>query len=364
MKIIHVIKSLNIGGAENFVVQLANQQILSNSVFIIVLGDTNSKNNFVKSIHTSVQLIQLNWKNKYSIKQVFELNRLIGEIQPEIIHIHLSLAFIYGYLISYIKPKIKYVHTIHSNIIKWKYRLSLINRFRYINNRILHICIAPSIYDETKKYFPKLKLAMVRNGIKRCIPQREQGEIKEFWDRFSLDSETGIHFLSIGTVCDSKNYKLLSLGFDKIGKQYPQASCTHIGAVSDQNLMTELKNINTSNLIFTGYYKDASDFLSSADALVISSIREGMPIVALEAMSMGVPIITTPAGGMVDVVVDNYNGFITKDFEVDSLAKAIVKYIKLPDHKKQELSNNAKESFEKYYEISSVEKMYKYQYVI
>lgn len=363
MKIIHLIKSLNVGGAENFVVQLANQQVLHNNVFIIVLGETNIENNFIKSVHHSVQLIQLHWKNKYTLKQVLEINKWIGTIQPEVIHMHLSLAFIYGYLLSFIRPRIKYIHTIHSNITKWKFRLSFVNRFRYINNRILHICIAPSIYHETKKYFPELKTAMIQNGIQWYHPKRNTNEVNQFWTRFSLHSKSEINFISIGKICDSKNYKLLSLGFDKIYKRYPQITCTHVGAKSDQKLVMELKKINAPNLIFAGYHTNAADFLPKADALVISSIREGMPIVALEALSMGVPIITTPVGGMVDVIIDDYNGFVSKDFEVGSLVKKLTQYIELPDHKKQELSTNAKESFKKYYEISSVEKMYNYQYI-
>ena len=73
MSIVHIISSLNIGGAENFVVQLANEQTKHKTVKIISLGKTNSNRNYIHAVNQKVELIELGWKKKYSVIQFYQL---------------------------------------------------------------------------------------------------------------------------------------------------------------------------------------------------------------------------------------------------------------------------------------------------
>ncbi|WP_025743578.1 glycosyltransferase family 4 protein [Aquimarina pacifica] len=364
MKIIHVIPSLNIGGAENFVVQLASEQVKHNSVSIILLGYTDPERNFKGSVHPAVKIFDLNWEKKYTSNQFWELYRLISHIEPDVLHFHLTQAMIYMHGIALIKTKVKYVHTVHNSYSNWKRRLTWLNRLQhFMRTKVLHVCISPSIHRDVQKGFPKLRSTMIRNGIKSYTIQRTTHKIEDIWNKYSVTPEKGKRFVTIGNISKYKNHKLLALSFAVIAKKYPNAMCIHFGRPSHTELVKEVKKINAPNLFFAGPHQNAPDFLSKADAMIISSIQEGMPIVALEALSMGIPIITTPAGGMVDVVIDNYNGFITPDFEVNSLINTITKYIELSDHQKKELSRNAKESFSQYYEINQIEQTYQYHYM-
>ncbi|KAA1244181.1 glycosyltransferase family 4 protein [Aquimarina sp. RZ0] len=358
MRIVHIISTLNIGGAENFVVQLANEQSKFNAVTIIVTGITDLNKNYRSQIHNTITLYELGWTKKYNILQFIRLNSLLKRLMPERIFVHLHNPLYYIYGISFIQRKISYVHTIHSSFDNWKPILKYLNKLRLFNNKILHVCVAPTIYNSLKKNFPKLKTTVIRNGIGEHQLKRESIEIKEFWNSFSIKPKKGKRFLAIGNINRHKNYKLLSLSFDKIYSQYADAMCIQVGNEMDPILARELKKINTPNLFFAGSQNNAADFLLHADALIVSSLQEGMPIVILEALSMGVPIISTPAGGIKDIIVNGENGFITQDFEVSSLTSAILKFIESSNEDKKKMAKNARVCFEQHYEIQKISKIY------
>ena len=65
------------------------------------------------------------------------------------------------------------------------------------------------------------------------------------------------------------------------------------------------------------------DYMSFADFFVISSDKEGLPLALLEAMSMGVIPVCTPAGGIKDVIRNGENGYIGKEVSDDAFYATI-----------------------------------------
>jgi glycosyltransferase involved in cell wall biosynthesis len=65
--------------------------------------------------------------------------------------------------------------------------------------------------------------------------------------------------------------------------------------------------------------------------LVMSSTKEGMPLVVLEALCAGLPVISTPAGGVIDIIKDEQNGYIAADYSKDALLQKILQFINLAD---------------------------------
>ena len=89
--------------------------------------------------------------------------------------------------------------------------------------------------------------------------------------------------------------------------------------------------------------KSAKEYLTVSDAFILTSDREGMPIVLLEAMYNKLPCIAFAVGGVVDILKDGYNGFIVEAKNSDLF---IDKILYLADQKEQLkiMGNNAKES--------------------
>jgi glycosyltransferase involved in cell wall biosynthesis len=63
--------------------------------------------------------------------------------------------------------------------------------------------------------------------------------------------------------------------------------------------------------------------MKQADFFVLSSDYEGLPMTMLEAMSMGVVPISTPAGGVVDVVEDDVTGYLTDSFDDEEFYRRV-----------------------------------------
>ena len=90
------------------------------------------------------------------------------------------------------------------------------------------------------------------------------------------------------------------------------------GGGYDSDLGKSIKAISGKSVYFLGEKNNISDYLINSDALILSSLYEGMPITVLEAMSLKVPVLSTPVCGVVDVIENGKNGYISNDFTEES----------------------------------------------
>ncbi len=79
----------------------------------------------------------------------------------------------------------------------------------------------------------------------------------------------------------------------------------------------------TTRVTFCGYRTDAHRILTAADLLALTSNKEGLPIVLLEAMAMGCPIVATSVGAVPTVLTQYENGWVVPAENLDSLVRAI-----------------------------------------
>jgi glycosyltransferase involved in cell wall biosynthesis len=87
-----------------------------------------------------------------------------------------------------------------------------------------------------------------------------------------------------------------------------------------------------SNIIFTGFRDDVPNILRQCNLMVLPSLfGEGLPMVILEAMYLGVPVVASKVEGIPEVIEDEVNGFLVEPGAPEQLAKKIIKAIKSPD---------------------------------
>ena len=109
--------------------------------------------------------------------------------------------------------------------------------------------------------------------------------------------------------------------------------------------------LKPDNVHFLRRKNNVADYLSLSDALIFSSIHEGMPITAIEAMSVGLPIICTPAGGLVDMIKPGINGFIADDFSEKALLEQSNNFLEADEETLKRISENNIREFEEKYSI-------------
>ncbi|MCF2136603.1 MAG: N-acetyl-alpha-D-glucosaminyl L-malate synthase BshA [Candidatus Thorarchaeota archaeon] len=111
------------------------------------------------------------------------------------------------------------------------------------------------------------------------------------------------------------------------------------------------------NVHLLGIKSNMREIMCSADLFVLNSTLEGMPLVLLEAMSCRLPVITTPAGGIPELVRPGIDGIVTKTFEPEELAGAIIELLE-NDSKREALGKAGRRRVEESFAASKIVPMY------
>ena len=133
----------------------------------------------------------------------------------------------------------------------------------------------------------------------------------------------------IGRFHAQKGIDVLLKAFEKIEKSKMNVRLMLVGdGTLRKKIWKQSQTLGNDNrVLFTGIRKDIPLILSSLDIFVLPSRWEGLPLVLLEAMAAGLPIVATAVGGIPEVVVDGETGFLVPPEDPEALASAITRLI-------------------------------------
>jgi glycosyltransferase involved in cell wall biosynthesis len=124
--------------------------------------------------------------------------------------------------------------------------------------------------------------------------------------------------LAVGRLVEQKNHELAIRAI----AQVPDATLAIVG---DGPLRPELERLAAeleAPVIFTGVRKDARALMGAADAVVLSSRWEGLPLTALEALASGTPLVATSVRGLRELLTDGEDALLVPE-DPEALASAI-----------------------------------------
>jgi glycosyltransferase involved in cell wall biosynthesis len=359
MKIIHVISNLGNAGAEKFVVELSNVQSAEHQVSIITFRNIDDSMYPPKKLSKNVKLYELGKKKGFDISIIFKLIRIFIKEPPDIINTHLDSVIRYVYVASLFCRKPKYVQTLHSRLENEKARLfkqlKVLPGFR---SRFNNVCISESIYRDFCNTYKGFQFHHIDNGLAQLEKTEKYEEVRNEIIQYKQEGKSV--FVAIGRFTYHKNFQMLASVFCQLKNEGKNVQLLIIGGdkarqADDINEVLEIKCDNTALL---GPKENIADYLLSADAFVLSSRSEGMPIVILEALSAGLPIVSTPAGGVVDMIKNNENGFISESIEQESFNRSIQDYFNADTKLLDQIRKNNKAKFRQSYSIESCSEKY------
>ena len=118
-----------------------------------------------------------------------------------------------------------------------------------------------------------------------------------------------------------------------------------------------IENELENNVILAGFRSNILDLLPEFDLLLMTSIEEGLPLSIYEAFAAKVPVVSTDAGGIKEVVLNNKTGFVANQKDSDALAKMSLKVLKDPSLKNK-LTENAFSLVSQNHDLKNFEENY------
>lgn len=334
MKILQVITLCELGGAQSVVVNLANNLVKEHEV-MVVAGDGDGK--MWALLHPSVRhkkvgSLQRALSLLNEIKAIIALRKIYKEYQPDVIHLHSSKVGILGRIAF---PRSKTIYTVHGfDSIRIAYRkyLPLEKLLQYKCSAI----VAVSNYDETNLRQEGIirNVSVVYNGIKKPISLQQAA----FGGVIGYKKK----IVCIARLSPPKDVVL----FLKIAALLPQYAFIWIGNQHDY------QGTYPANVFFMGNLANAGAYNEYADLFVLTSNYEGLPMVILEAMSFGKPVVASNVGGISEIVEDDVNGYTVRNDAREFVVK--ISYILENEEVCRSFSHNALVRFEEYLTVENM----------
>jgi len=192
------------------------------------------------------------------------------------------------------------------------------------------ICVsAEALSSYVRAGVPRSKLTLIRNGIR---PPEVVAQRAAVCAEFALPPDAHLIFTA-ARFTEQKGHRHLLAALPDVVAQCPRAYFLWAGeGPLEQELRQRRQALGKQrqHLLLPGWREDAHRLLAAADLFVLPSLFEGLPLVVLEAMALGVPVIGTAVCGTAETVVDGLSGRLVPPGDSAALAAAICEGLTQP----------------------------------
>lgn len=322
MKVLHLLTSNRFSGAENVVCQIIGMMKTEPNMEMVYCSSDGQIREVLDE--RDIQFIPL--KN-FSLG---EIKRVIKEQKPDIVHVHDMRASFYAAKACGNTPLISHVH--NNNFDSRGISAKSI-AYYFAARKAKHIFwVSQSSFDGYAFHvFFKKKSSVLYNII----------DIEALYKKMEVDGNRYRYdVVYVGRLTPPKNPKRLMAVLRKVCANCPNIKIAVVGTGDLEEETKKLcKEWNLQNNIqFLGFQSNPLKMLHDAKVMVMTSRWEGTPMCALEAMALGVPIVSTPTDGLCELITDGKNGFLSDDDDI--LAERIVNVVTDNDIRKK-LSEDA-----------------------
>lgn len=320
-KAILYIDSMQRGGAQR-VMSVLSKFLSDRGIYTVLVNDIIPEEGKAEySVDSRVHRVFLDKNTKpgksKNIARVIGLRRLVKKENPDVI-----LSFMgppnYRMLLATIGVQCRKVVSVRNDPYK-EYGTGLkkwIARFIF---RFANGCVFQT--EEASAYFP----AAVQKKGRIILNPVDPSFFNTTWEG---EDKT---ILTVGRLYPQKNHALLLNAFAQVHKKHPEYKLKICGKGSEENDLEELASeLGIDSFVsFMGEVDNVKDELKQSSCFVLSSDYEGLPNALMEAMAVGIPVISTdcPCGGPRTLIRNNESGILVSCGDTNGLTDAIEKVI-------------------------------------
>jgi glycosyltransferase involved in cell wall biosynthesis len=325
MKILHIIDSLEMGGAENLLIFLAGEQVSrGHNVMVTPLVCSEQTPVRIKIEEKGVQVKPLMQKGSvYSPFCIFKISKILNDY--DIVHVHLFPALYWAGIAKIIsRSKTPLVYTEHNtnNRRRGNIFFHIIDSFIYQNCYKKIVACSVRAMQTFCDSFPSIKhICAINNGVD--IKLNKQAEPYSKRDLLGIDEDCFI----VTMVARFMIQKRQDVVVESIAKLPELIHAVFVGGEElDEGLLRVKKlaeDLNISERVHFLYIRhDVPRILKTSDVVVMSSDFEGLSLSSIEGMAAGKPFVASNVDGLREVV--NGAGLLFENSDSQALADTIL----------------------------------------
>ena len=312
----HVILSLQPGGLENGVINVANglnpDRFRSSVCCLQKAGEFKGR---LQQSHVQVHEMGLQGGNDYVLP--LKLARLFRQTRTDIVHTRNPEAFFYGFLGAKLGGIKTVIHSEHGRLFPDKRHRMLVQRlFTRFTDKVFAVSEHLKRDLVTHVGLPASQIEVIYNGV-----NADKYPVDKTATRGALGISDGdIVIGSVGRLAPVKNYDLLLRAVPGLRGRH-EVTVILVGDGPERARLEALaESLQIREQIrFLGHRDDVRDLLAAMDIFVLPSHSEGMSNTLLEAMASGTPVVTSAVGGNTEIVLDRRDGLIFPPDDLEQL---------------------------------------------
>jgi glycosyltransferase involved in cell wall biosynthesis len=327
LRVVHLVEALGTGGLERVVQSLARhakERGLDVQVLCAVRAGP-----LAAEIEASSVPVRVLGLTGYRPRDILRAARVLGEIDPDIIHTHGHFAGVLGRAAAWwagLPISVHHLHTIDTTLRRRHRRME---RFlARLTDRVICCSRAVAEHARLDLGIPESLVLIVPNGIEpmSCVtPGAALAKIGR-----PAKPVIGC----IGSLTPHKGQSILLRSLEHLPCDRPLPTIVLIGDGPERAVLEALAAAlpRRPRVLFLGERQDARALLPAFDLLVVPSLeREGFGLAAIEGMDAGVPVIASRVGGLPEVVEEGRTGILVPPGDATALAQAIAGLLDRPE---------------------------------
>jgi glycosyltransferase involved in cell wall biosynthesis len=324
IRVVHVINSLGLGGAERFAHDLITK--LDSSLFqvhVVCLYRAGVLAESLQALGVPVQVLEL--ERQVRPKNWLVVYQVLKRLAPNLVHAHLPESCWYALpsaRLAGVPVRIGHLQNVHAY---WRLKLRLFDRTTSIfANKALACSEAVRHFYENEIYYPAAKLEVIYNSVNIDRFQDLPGRC-EARDLLGLPQDASI-LICIASLEEQKGHRYLIQAMPRVQAAFPQAQLLLVGDGSlRQTLQKYVADKGLGPTVhFMGRRNDIPTLLAAGDLFVLPSLWEGLGLVLAEAGATGLPAVATHVDGIPEIIRDGVTGLLVPPANSELLAEAII----------------------------------------